>query len=410
VFKGDPFHEADELHRYLGARAADGRPFFVWAHLMEPHEPYRAEGPADFGKDPVDLYDDEIARADLVVGSILDAIDGDAALRPVVVAIFADHGEAFGEHGFEHHSTDLHDEQVRVPLLVRGPGIAPGERPALVSLMDLYPTLLDYAGQRAPRPIDARSLVGVLADPAAGAAPGSIHPHLFMEVMPDGLAPNEQKALLEPPWKLIFDVRRGFWQLHDLDRDPREDRNLFDDEKDRAGRMGALLSGWIDTGAIAKNRSADFIAAARLPREPEHMDVPLHVPFGGFVEVLGCDLPTPQVRVGEVFRAVLYYRVLRQTRHEHTFQVTFVADDRGPAWAKLSLPHVPVSGRYSTTEWMPGEILRDDVPLRVEEDVRATGYSVRLRVQNAHTEEVVPPGTERAGGDELVLGHVDVLR
>ena len=139
------------------------------------------------------------------------------------------------------------------------------------------------------------------------------------------------------------------------------------------------------------------------------MDVPLHVRFGGFVEVLGCDLPTPTVRVGQEFRAVFYYRVLASTRHAHSFEVTFVPDDGGATWDKLSLPHIPVSGRYPTTEWRPGEILRDDVPLRVEAEVRATGYGVRLRVRNEHTGQVVPADTERAGGDDLFLGHVDVL-
>jgi arylsulfatase A-like enzyme len=408
VSKTDPYEEAGALARYLADRAGDPRPFLVWAHLMEPHDPYRHwTTPRDFGPTPLDHYDEEVARADDVVGHMLTAIDELSSRRPVVVAIFADHGEAFGEHGFNYHSTDLHEEQVHVPLLVRGPGIAPGERSALVSLMDLYPTLLNYAGSAAPHPIDARSLVGVLQDPTA--APGSLRSHLFTEVMPAGLEANEQKALLEPPWKLIYDVRRGFLQLHDLDRDPREDKNLFDDAPEQATRMRARLMSWVDTSAITQNRSADVIAAARLPREPEHMDVPLHVQFGSFVEVLGCDLPTPTVRVGDVFRAELYYRVLGRTSHAHSFEVVFVPDDGGETWEKLNLPHFPVYGRYSTTEWRPGEIMRDDVPLRVEPEVRATGYSVRLRVRNEHTEQVVPPGSERATGDDLALGHVEVL-
>jgi arylsulfatase A-like enzyme len=410
VWKGNPYEEAAAVSRYLADRAGDERPFLLWVHIMEPHDPYRHwTEPREFGPAPLDHYDEEVARADDAAGRIITAALELASRRYVVVAVFADHGEAFGEHGFYHHSTDLHDEQVRVPLLVRGPGIAPGERSALVSLMDLYPTLLNYAGRPAPHPIDALSLVGVLQDPPPGAAPGAFRARLFMEVMPDGLEPGEQKALFEPPWKLILDVRRGFLQLHDLDRDPREENNRFDDEPELAARMRARLLRWVDTSAMAANRSADLVAAARLPRAPEHMDVLLHVEFGGFVEVLGCDLPTPKVRVGEVFRAVLYYRVLRRTRHAHTFQVTFLADDGGAIWEKLSLPHVPVFGHYATTEWRPGEILRDEVPLRVEREVRATGYNVRLRVRNEHTDELVPPGIEGAGGDDLVLGHVDVL-
>ena len=126
------------------------------------------------------------------------------------------------------------------------------------------------------------------------------------------------------------------------------------------------------------------------------MNMPLHVKFGGFVEVLGCDLPTPTVRVGEVWRAQIYYRVLGRTSHPHTFQVTFVPDDGGETWEKLSLPPSPCTGTTRPRSGCPGNILRDDVPLRVEHEVRATGYTVRLRVRNEHTERVVPPSTERA--------------
>jgi hypothetical protein len=411
VWKSDPYEEATAVSNYLLTRAEDPKPFMLWAHLMEPHDPYRHwTQPREFGPTALDHYDEELARADEAAGRMLSAVDVIASRRPVVVVIFADHGEAFGEHGFEYHSTDLHEEQVHVPLLVRGPGIAPGPRNALVSLMDLHATVLNYA-TRTPvsRALDALSLVGVLQEPGRHSTEDSLRPYLFMEVMPDGLEANEQKALLSPPWKLIFDVRRGFLQLHDLDHDPGEMRNLFDEEPARAKVMGERLGSWIRSGSLAHNASADLIAAARLSREPEHMGVPLHVQFGGIVEVLGCDLLTPTVRVGDEFRAVFYYRVLAQTRHSHTFQVTFVPDDGGTTWEKLSLPHVPVSGRYSTMEWSPGEILRDDVPLRVEREVRATGYSVRLRVRNEHTGELVHPDAEDAVGDDLLLGHVDVL-
>ncbi len=409
AWKTDPYDVASALERYLTERADDPRPFLAWAHLMEPHQPYRKwTTPRDFGPKLLDHYDEEVARADDVVGRMLAAVDAMAARRPVVVVVFSDHGEAFGEHGFYYHSSDLHEEQVHVPLLVRGPGIPPGERPALVSLMDLNPTLLNYAAHPAPRPVDARSLVGVLQDPSVGAAPGSFRSELFMEVA-EGLDTHEQNALLEPPWKLILDVRGGFFQLHDLDRDPGEEKNFYDRDPERAARMRGRLMSWIDAAGLAQDRSVDFIAAARLPREPRRMDVPLHVKFGNFVEVLGCDLPTPTVRVGEVFRAVLYYRVLDRTSHPHSFDVVFSPDDGGETWERANLPHSPVSGRYSTTEWKPGEILRDDVPLRVEADVRATGYSVRLRIRNEHTEQDVPPDGERADGDDLVLGHLEVL-
>ena len=78
----------------------------------------------------------------------------------------ADHGEGLGDHGQPYHSTDLYDSQIRVPLVIAGPGIAPHHVGETVSLTDLTPTLVELAGFEPPRgaSIDGRSL----ADLATG--------------------------------------------------------------------------------------------------------------------------------------------------------------------------------------------------------------------------------------------------
>ena len=67
--------------------------------------------------------------------------------RTTLVVLTSDHGEEFLEHGAWEHQRTLYEEQIRIPLVVRGPGIAPGRREAAqVSLFDVAPTILDWAG------------------------------------------------------------------------------------------------------------------------------------------------------------------------------------------------------------------------------------------------------------------------
>jgi choline-sulfatase len=395
------------MKRILRERAADPRPFFVWAHMIEPHDPYRRwTSPRDFGPTGRDRYDEEIARADEAVGTILEVVDEIAAKRPLIVAFFADHGEAFGEHGYSFHGSDLHEEQVRVPLLVRGPGIAPGERSALTSLVDLHATILDYAGLRAARPIDARSLVDVLQGPAGAPAPAGWRDHIYLDIVPQGGVTADEKAVLAPPWKLIVDVRHSLLELYDLDRDPRELRNLFDDEPARGAALREQLLSWSSTAALAH---ADEIAAARLAAEPARMDMPLHVRFDDVVEVLGCDLPARSVHPGQVLRLICYYRALGRTAVSYRLRVNFLADDCGPSPPGFSAQHFPVHGHYQTTEWIPGELIRDEVELHVGPDVRAARYTAHLRVEDATTHEPLPPDGGAQDQDDIVIGHVEVL-
>ena len=97
--------------RWLAQRPGD---VFVWVHLFDPHAPY--DPPPAFAHD--DPYRGEIAAVDAAVGRLLDAWD--ARPGPAIVALTADHGEAFGEHGEESHSLFVYDVTLRVPLVLKG--------------------------------------------------------------------------------------------------------------------------------------------------------------------------------------------------------------------------------------------------------------------------------------------------
>lgn len=409
-YKDDVNPTVEGVTRWLEARAFVSQPFFLWVHLMEPHEPYRDyTEPRDFGNAPIDRYDEEIAHADQAARRILDAIDAlqaRAPERPIVVMVIGDHGEAFGEHGVFHHSFDLHEEAIRVPLLVRAPEVRPGPRAALVSLIDLHPTVLNLAGLPLPKPTPARSLVPPLFDASVPHVGGSWRTHLYAEVTPDGVYPAEQRALIAPPYKLLWDLRNGTWELFDLARDPREVVNLFDVRRSVARSLRDRLTRWVEGNSA--HRSQDIVEAARLraPPQPQH---PMRVRFGEVFELLGYDMPDVRVPVGGTFRLTLYYRVLQRTEVPFAMDVTFVPEDGGSVWPTLRARHQPIQGRYPTTQWAPGELLRDDVSLVIEREVRTGRFSVRFHSDTDEPGSRLTPSSLGRPDKTLTLGTLEIV-
>lgn len=389
----------EQIQGFLRGRQGDARPFFLWTHLMEPHDPYRdLATPRDFGHREIDRYDEEIARADASLAPVLRLLDELSRERPLFVFIYADHGEGFGEHGVLHHSFDLHDEALRVPLLVRGPGVPAGARQALVSLMDLHPTALNLARRPVGSPVSGWSLVPVLADAAPrGVLPPGWRTHLFGEVTPDGMFPSEQRSLYAPPYKLIHDVRRGTWELFDISRDRAEVRNLYDDHRRLAAEMRERLLTWSEHATLSSNRSSEVIAAARLSKEPT-MQHPVHVRFGDIIELLGYDLPSDTLRINDSYRVVFYYRVLRRTRVPVVLGLNFDPVDSQPIWPLFRARHHPLTGRYPSTEWNAGEILRDEVAIRVDPEMRPVRLRTYFSLEIASNATTIPPVGGDSGG------------
>ena len=108
-----------------------------------------------------------VSFVDAQIGRLLDALEATGRAGNTIVVLLSDHGYHLGEKGLTAKTT-LWDESTRVPLLMTGPGIAPGESSAqAVELLDLYPTLLDLCGLPPYAPLEGRSLRPQLEDPAS---------------------------------------------------------------------------------------------------------------------------------------------------------------------------------------------------------------------------------------------------
>jgi arylsulfatase A-like enzyme len=134
------------------------KPFFLWVHFFGPHAPSGTHaGVKKFGDSESDKYDHEIANVDRQVGTILRAIDS-IQERPTVVVLTSDHGERFYNARSRGHGRDVAEDSIRIPLFVRAPDLAPGTSDELVSLVDIFPTVLGLTQTPAPRHADGVDL------------------------------------------------------------------------------------------------------------------------------------------------------------------------------------------------------------------------------------------------------------
>jgi choline-sulfatase len=232
-------------------------PWFLWVHYYDPHYPY--EPPREFARPGArGPYDGEVAFADRAIGELLARAEVSAA-GDLLTVFAGDHGESLGEHGEGTHGFFVYDATVLVPLVVRGPRIAPGASAAPARLVDLAPTVLDLAGVPPLAGIDGVSLVPTLRGRGQTIPPAYVE--TYQPWLSYGWAPL--KGLRQGSWKLIAAPRP---ELYDLSSDPREEKNLFDVERDRARELEIArqqLESLPPVGAPGKSADAEAVAKLR---------------------------------------------------------------------------------------------------------------------------------------------------
>ncbi len=173
-----------------------------------------------------DLYDSEIVYADARIGTFLKALKERGLYRDALIAFLSDHGEALWDHQeqFDHGGPNLHDELVRVPLIVKPPSSFAVDRGRVVTsqvrLMDIMPTLLELAGlDPSPLSLDAESLVPLLrpsAGPSDRLAVSVDEPSGLVAVRFGGWKYIQRPRESGPPEEKLFDLRADPAEAHDV--------------------------------------------------------------------------------------------------------------------------------------------------------------------------------------------------
>jgi arylsulfatase A-like enzyme len=207
--------------------------FFLYLHLMDVHQyAYDAKIPA-FGTSYLDAYDTSIAWVDHNLGVLYAKLAEAGLLERTVIVVAADHGEAFGEHGFEGHARDVHAEVTETPLIISLPFAL--EEPVvvddLVANVDIMPTILDLVGLPPLPGAAGRSLVPLILAAGSGEK-APLEPRPAYAELDRTWGATEQKpalvvSLRNDDWKYIHSVDGSVpEQLYDKREDPGEKTNV----------------------------------------------------------------------------------------------------------------------------------------------------------------------------------------
>ncbi len=226
------------LEQWLDQRptAARAARTALWVHLYDPHDPYEPPEPyaTTFAGRP---YDGEVAWTDSLLGRLRASLESRGIWQDALVVVTADHGEALGEHDETGHGFFVYETTLRVPLVVVGPGVAPGTTiGGTVRTIDVMPTVLDVLGltSKAP-PVTGQSVAASLTRAGSPASPATYA---------ESLTPltsyhwSDLRVLREGSWKYILAPRP---ELYDLEKDPGELRNMAAEQPAKARALRAAL-------------------------------------------------------------------------------------------------------------------------------------------------------------------------
>jgi arylsulfatase A-like enzyme len=170
-------------------------------------------------------YYNLVRLIDQQVGRIIDALDRSGLLENTFIVFLTDHGELLGDHGLWMKGPFHYEELVRIPLIISWPaGLPQGKRVQdLASQVDLVPTLLDAAGVDQPAGLDGISLL-----PTIRADQSPARDAVFIECVDDP-GRLRLKTIITRGRKLTYYHGQSFGELYDLDQDPHEIINRWDD-------------------------------------------------------------------------------------------------------------------------------------------------------------------------------------
>jgi len=228
--------------------------YFLFLHYMDPHDPYFEHPYHGVGYARVQLpnpdpelapvleqtYRGEVAYLDRKLGELFDWMKEQGLYESTAIVLTADHGEEFYEHQGWWHGTTMYEEQLRVPLIIKLPGVNLGGLRAdmMVNSIDIAPTVMEMLQLQPPAELPGRSLLSVGGFGLQGRT-------VFAEGDFEG---NVLACARAKDWKLIRANKenpRGLppLGLFDMIGDPGETRNVAEGHPDKVAELDRVIKG-----------------------------------------------------------------------------------------------------------------------------------------------------------------------
>lgn len=261
-------------------------PFFLFLNYFDPHDPYRPPPPYDqlYGSNyrgpmtgfirglysdrrtgerriggkngpPLtaedyqklrDLYDGEIRFMDDQIGRLLEYFNNTKMTSNTLFIIAGDHGESIGDHKLIDHGHTLYQEQIRIPMMLVGPGFTGGKRiQSLVRNIDVLPTLLEALRINGSLRIQGKSFLPYLNNDQDDGRKyvGEVSDDPRTRVQP---FQRDLKAVIDGGWKFFWSSKKTN-QLFDLNNDPTESLDLISTGEHDASRLQQFLQQYLQT-------------------------------------------------------------------------------------------------------------------------------------------------------------------
>lgn len=248
--------------------------FFLWLHYFDPHHPYRSRKPwienyttqeltqkfslssksSDYLQrhipklqkealsNLVALYDSDINYVDAYIGELINEFELD---ENTLIIITADHGEEFFEHGRLGHGYNLHQETIKIPLIIKLPRSPRKETvDEYVNLVDIIPTIVDILGINPSEKMLGKSALKKKL----------VNEYMYTELDRKALL----KAIITPEWKYIYNYKNKTNQLYNIKTDPNELNNLADKKVKQCNQLKEQLLYWAVTSKTYPTKSQVF--------------------------------------------------------------------------------------------------------------------------------------------------------
>lgn len=284
-----PYVDAETITRYSIAWLSKNknRPFFLWIHYMDIHEPYwtlnvkferkyskkvsrltqtkiwndMSKGKLNFKsiRKVIDIYDDKLSYIDKCVEKLFNILDSEGLIESTLIILTADHGQEFLDHGCFGHTARFYDEILHVPLILFGPRAKRQINRNLVSLLDVAPTILSFYGITVPVDYRGHNLLSKFTNPFIISE--AAHNEKFKEFSSN----FKTYAVRTLHWKFIR--HESYCELYNLEKDPKETENVLDDEQEKFKEFQSIVNKHILWEEKIRTRRSTIIEKERLRRK-----------------------------------------------------------------------------------------------------------------------------------------------